>query len=330
MMPLLGQNGQVEPMLAQARASLPRGSAWSYEFKWDGMRALLDLRDGRIRITTRNGNDVTVAYPELQVLTGLRDDAVIDGEIVALDGTVPSFERMQQRMHLRDKHQIAEVARDVPVHLIAFDLLRLDGTDLTGLPLSERRLLLGELAKIDEGAPRSWSVSPVFDDADSTLQVAKDQGLEGVVAKLNTSRYIPGQRGSNWVKVKLSKHAEFLVIGWEAAADNPSRLTSLVLGYYEADPSDSGVALRLAGKVSSGLDDALTRRLQGSLVRAKGPHDLGLHSVARIVTWVEPTIIVEVSYTEWSQDGRLRHPVLMGLRTDKNPQDVTREVTYGK
>jgi bifunctional non-homologous end joining protein LigD len=348
-MPFLGQNEHVEPMLAQPRASLPRGDMWSYEFKWDGIRALVDIRDGQLRITTRNGNDVTVAYPELQFMATLRADALIDGEIVAFDGAVPSFTRLQLRMHLRDRQQIAELVPSVPVHFIAFDLLRLDGVDLTAQPLSQRRELLNALAKLSDAQLMPCSVSPVFDDGDSTLQVAQSQGLEGVVAKLTSSRYTPGKRGGDWIKVKLSKHAELVVIGWEAATQFPDRLTSLVLGYYgpsgmttentepentepeNTEPENGGrERMHLAGKVSSGLDEATARRLRDVLVVSPHPFDAGFRSPGRIVTWVEPTVVVEVSYTEWAADGRLRHPVLLGIRTDKQPQQVRKEVLYGQ
>jgi bifunctional non-homologous end joining protein LigD len=298
---------------------LPSGSGWAYEFKWDGVRALVDVVAGRVRIHSRLGNEVTVAYPELAGLGADLDDALVDGEIVAFVDNRPSFGQLQLRMHVRSARQAAELVDHAPVSFIAFDLLRLYGVDLTARPLSERRATLERLAA---DYPQ-WTVSPSFDDGPATSAAARAHGLEGVVAKRVTSRYRFGTRTNDWVKVKFVQRDEFVVVGWEAdAADGSATLSSLLLGYYDGDE------LRFAGKVGSGLsgrDSALlARRL---VTRAEGPPITPVPppSPGRRATWVEPEVVVDVAYSHWADDGRLRHPVFMGIRTDKDPREVVRD-----
>ncbi|SOD73172.1 bifunctional non-homologous end joining protein LigD [Jatrophihabitans sp. GAS493] len=324
-------------MLATARSDLPRGPGWLYEFKWDGIRALVDVHDGTARITTRNGNDVTIAYPELQTLGTDFSDALLDGEIVAFNNGRPSFESLQQRMNVQQAAPARALAAENPVAFIAFDLLRLYGVDLTGRELHERRETLQRLAdgSIDGGtadggsadggsaASAAWSLSPAFDDPDAVSSAAHAHELEGVVAKRGDSRYHPGARSADWVKVKFIQRSEFVVIGWESAGDSASRLSSLVLGYF-ADGR-----LRVAGKVGSGLTNATARALQGQLVTDPRPAELGLKaSPGRVLTRVQPRTVVEVSYSQWSNDtdqARLRHPVFVGVRTDKDASEVGRD-----
>lgn len=313
-----GVTAPITPMLATSAAALPAATGWAYEFKWDGIRALVDISDGTFRITTRLGNDATAAYPELATLAQGIEDALVDGEIVAFAEGRPSFGKLQTRMHVRSREQAARLVALAPVSFIAFDLLRLYGVDLTDRPLSERRATLERLA-----ADRpQWTVSPSFDDGPATEAAARAHGLEGVVAKRLSSRYRPGQRTSDWVKVKFVKRGDFVIVGWESDANDPrGALSSLLLGYY------TGNDLHFAGKVGSGLSakeaTALQRRLvprQASAVAAPPPA-----SPARHATWVEPDVVVEVSYSHWAQDGRLRHPVFVGVRLDKDPQEVTRD-----
>jgi bifunctional non-homologous end joining protein LigD len=315
--PRNGQDVSVRPMLATAAPTLPVGAGWSYEFKWDGVRALAEVTAGRLTLSSRVGNDVTIAYPELATLGEGIDDALIDGEIVAFADGRPSFGLLQTRMHVRVRAQAARLASEAPVTFIAFDLLRLYGVELLDRPLSERRATLERLA-----ADRpQWMVSPVFDDGPATETAAREHGLEGVVAKRSAGRYRSGARTTDWIKVKFVRRAEFVVVGIEADASTPDRLSSLLLGYYE------GTALNFAGKVGSGLTgrtaDQLTR-----LIRAREKTALETvppPSPGRVQRWVEPDVVVEVRYSEWAPDGRLRHPVFEGVRDDKPATEVTRD-----
>lgn len=307
----------MQPMLATAAAGLPQGPGWSYEFKWDGVRAILEITAGRLQIHSRRGNEVTVAYPELAGLARDIDDAVIDGEIVAFADGRPSFGLLQTRMHVRVQAEAMRLSAETPVTFVAFDVLRLYGVDVAERPLAERRATLERLA-----ADRPvWTVSPSFDDGPATADAAQAHGLEGVVAKRLASPYRPGVRTTEWIKVKFTRRAEFVVVGWEADAARPGVLSSLLLGYL----ADDAVAFAFAGKVGSGLSHGTAT----SLLRAMRTRpDTALATVpapsgGRVVTWVEPRLVVEVSYSEWALDGRLRHPVFVGIRTDKDASEVT-------
>src|SRR4051812_7960530 len=213
-------------MLATAVGTLPSGDGWAYEFKWDGVRALLNVTDHGARLTSRNGNDVGGGYPELIAQAADIGDALFDGEIVAFVDGRPSFERLQSRMHLRAKADVARVAADCPVTYVIFDVLRRFGVDLTARPYAERRATLERFVEDHPG----WTLSPSFDDGPATEQVARAHGLEGVVAKRLNSRYLPGARTDDWRKLRFVRAGEFVVIGWEAAPEHPNTLSSLVLG----------------------------------------------------------------------------------------------------
>ncbi len=304
-------------MLATSAETLPTGPDWTYEFKWDGIRALVEVRAGAVHVSTRLGNDATVAYPELSSLGEGIEDALADGEIVAFADGRPSFGLLQTRMHVRSPIQAARLAGEAPVSFIAFDLLRLYGVDLTARPLAERRATLDRLA----GDHPQWTVSPSFDDGEATEVAARQHGLEGVVAKRVSSRYHAGRRAADWVKVKFVRRDEFVVVGWEAdALDGSATLSSLLLGYYD------GGELRFAGKVGSGLSGRESAQLQSLLVARP---DCPLRTVpalshGRVTSWVEPEVVVEVSYSDWADDGRLRHPVFLAIRTDKLAREVGR------
>ncbi len=305
-------------MLATAGAVLPSGPDWAYEFKWDGVRALVNVVAGKVRITSRLGNEVTVAYPELAGLGAEVEDALVDGEIVAFVGNRPSFGQLQPRMHVRSARQAAALAAEAPVSFIAFDVLRLYGVDLTARPLAERRATLERLAADHP----QWTISPSFDDGAATEAAARAHGLEGVVAKRLTSRYRFGQRSGDWVKVKFTQGGEFVVVGWECdATDGSATLSSLLLGYYDGDE------LRFAGKVGSGLTGRHSAQLQRRLVRRSRPAlaDPPSPSPGRVATWVEPEVVVAVTYSHWAEDGRLRHPVFASIRADKDAREVVRD-----
>lgn len=301
-------------MLATAVSTLPSGDGWAYEFKWDGVRALLDVSDAGIRLQSRAGNDVTGGYPELVAQADGIEDALLDGEIVAFDEGRPSFERLQQRMHVRGKADVARLAREVPVTYVVFDVLRRFGVDLTARPYSERRATLERFGAEHE----DWTISPSFDDGPATLDVARAHGLEGVVAKRVDSVYRPGHRSDDWRKLRLLQSGEFVVLGWEAAPEHPATLSSLVLGITTDD------GLRYAGKVGSGLTGRLAARLKEMLTERTQPVVTGIPRGprARLVHWTEPAVVVDVRFTMVTSDGVLRQPVFRGIRTDKGVDEA--------
>jgi bifunctional non-homologous end joining protein LigD len=305
----------VNPMLATAVTELPSGEGWAFEFKWDGVRALLDVSEQGVTIRSRAGNEVTAAYPELVTLAGKVGDALLDGEIVAFVDGQPSFERLQTRMHVRSAAEARRLAADTPVTFMAFDLLRRYGVDLSGRPYAERRATLERW-----GAERpDWTISPMFDDGAATTAAAREHGLEGVVAKRLGAPYRAGARSPDWRKLRFVRAGDFVVVGWEASGDRPGELSSLVLGYHPA-----GGMMTYAGKVGSGLSSQIATRLQSELVARTGcplPHPPP-RTAGRAVHWVEPRLVVEVEFASWTTEGRLRHPVFRGVRKDKRADEA--------
>src|SRR5829696_9157267 len=308
----------VQPMLATA-GPLPTGPGWAYEFKWDGVRTLAEVRPAGFTLTSRLGNDVTAAYPELAGLAGVAGDVLLDGEVVSLVGGRPSFSALQSRMHVRKTAEARRLASVAPVTYLAFDVLRLDGADLTGRPFAERRAVLEGLV-----VGPHWTVSPLFDDGPATAQAATENGLEGVVAKRLSSVYRPGVRTADWIKVRFGRRQEFVVGGWEhGEGGRAGGIGALLLGVYEGD------RLIYAGQVGTGFSAAalrsMERRLRPSVVDrspfAAMPPDVR----GRPITWVRPEVVVEVEFAEWTVEGRLRFASFQGVRTDKRPVEVVRE-----
>lgn len=300
------------PMLA-VPAPLPAGRGWSYEFKWDGIRAIAVIGGdtaGRLRLLARSGADITVAYPELAGLGGLADDAVLDGEIAVLDGpSVPSFEALAERMHVRDARRAARLAARHPVTYLVFDLLRAGGVDLCDRPYRQRREALARL--VPDGP--HWMVSPVFGDGAATWAAAGENGLEGVVAKRDDSPYRPGQRSADWVKVKRVATDDLLVGGYRPGV---RELGALLVGEY-----DEHGRLAYRGRVGGGISARQMRDLLDLLAPLRRPTSPFAAPVpqpdARGATWVEPRLVVEVAYGNRTGDGRLRFPRLRRIRTDR-------------
>jgi bifunctional non-homologous end joining protein LigD len=313
-------------MLATPAPAPPVGPGWAWELKWDGIRALGLVEDGTLRLWTRTGNEVTPRYPELQPLVGALDGhaAFLDGEIVTFDGEGrPSFERLQRRMHVTAAPDIQRLAAAVPVVYVVFDLLWMDGHLTTALPYSDRRRLLAGLVSDGE----SWRApSHELGDGASTIAISKQFSLEGVVAKRVDSIYEPGRRSSAWLKVKNHLRQEFVVGGWASGKGaRASTFGALLVGYYD----DEG-ALRYAGRVGTGFSadtlDDIQRTLE-PLARDSTPFadPLERRAVGGEVHFVEPHLVAEVRFTEWTSVGRIRHPAFLGLRHDKPPADVHRE-----
>ncbi len=316
----------VRPMLAVAREELPADDdAYGYEFKWDGVRAVVYVTGGRPRVLSRNDNDVTGTYPELRAMAEAMGShqAVLDGEIVAFDRAGrPSFSTLQSRMHVTTAAAVRRLVREVPVTFLAFDLLHLDGRSLLDAPYEERRAALESLG-LD--GPH-WQTPPWFrGDGAAVLAASKEQGLEGVLCKRLGSRYAPGRRSDTWLKVKHALHQEVVLGGWKPGAGRRAgTIGSLLLGV----PDGTG-ALAYVGHVGTGftgrmLDD-LRERI-GPLERDSSPFAGAVpRTHARDAHWVQPRLVGEVAFTEWTTDGRLRHPTWRGLRPDKRPAEVTRE-----
>ncbi|WP_324421902.1 non-homologous end-joining DNA ligase [Phycicoccus sp.] len=314
-------------MLATAADAPPRGEAWVHEVKWDGMRVLVDVRDGRVTVTSRTERDVTAAFPELDALAETYDDLLLDGEVVAMEEGRPSFHALAERMHVTKRRQAERLVATRPVTLMVFDLLRLFGQDLTAQPWSARRRLLEEL----ELEGRSWHVPEVHDDGEVLLAVTAEQGLEGVVSKRRASRYLTGRRSPDWRKVAHRRTYSVVVGGWRpevgSGASSAGRLGAVLVGL----PDGEG-GWRYAGRVGSGLAGsagvALLRRLRAHERDASPFADEVPRIDASGTTWVEPTVVVEVRTLQLTADHRLRQPTYLGVRHDLTPAEL-QEVEEG-
>ncbi|WP_230401858.1 ATP-dependent DNA ligase [Sanguibacter suaedae] len=322
----------LSPMLATAGTSrdVDAASPWAFEMKWDGIRAVVTVEDGRVRLTSRNGLDLTRSFPELAAVAGLVDgDAVLDGEVVALDGGRPDFGLLQTRIHLSEPAEVAAAQARQAVDLMVFDVLDHRGRRVTGEPYDARRELLARV--VTEGGP--VHVPPAF-EADAgpdvlrlvteAMSSSRELGLEGVVAKRRDSTYRPGRRARSWIKLKHERAQEVVVVGWRPGrGERTGRLGSLLV----AVPGDDG-ALRYAGRVGSGLSDRTLDRLAADLgrrARPSPPLDDVPSADASDACWVTADLVGEITFAGWTATGRLRHPVWGGWRPDKGPADVRRE-----
>jgi bifunctional non-homologous end joining protein LigD len=301
------------PMLASSSDNVPAGEGWLFEPKWDGFRAIARVDTGEASLTSRNGNDLTARFPSVAraLPRAVRaSSAVLDGEICALD------------QEGRSRFSLLQEGGGTIV-LVVFDVLELEGEPLVDLPFAERRSRL-EAAMLP-GAP-GVVVSPVFEDGSVLLAAAREQELEGVVAKRASSRYASGRRTSDWRKVKLRREQEFVVAGYTRGRGRRSpAFGALVLGVYEAGK------LRWAGNVGTGFAESEIDRLAALLQplrRANSPfaETPRMPRVRRDdVVWVDPSLVAQIEFAEWTREGRLRAPVYLGLRDDKPADQVRRE-----
>ena len=292
---------------------------WAYEIKWDGVRAITYIQDGRFHMESRNLADITPRYPEIHPIVAALGgtDAVLDGEVVAFDDHGrPSFGRLQSRMHLTGA-AVATRMVEIPAAYLLFDVLFLGGTSTLGLPYVERRRLLESL---DLNGPFWRTPSIHSGDGAGLLAVTKDQGLEGIVAKRLQSLYVPGRRSRDWVKVKHRPSQEVVIGGWlEGAGTRAGRLGALLAGYYD----DAG--LRYAGRVGTGFDDAELRKLGQLLAEKARATSPFVDPVPRHARFIEPALVCEVEFAEWTHTGTMRAPAYKGLRDDKPAGAVRRE-----
>jgi bifunctional non-homologous end joining protein LigD len=305
-------------------APLPVGDGWAYETKWDGFRCCMRVGpDGTTRLTSRLGNEITSTYPDLLgVLTDALDgrSAVVDGELVVLgaDGR-PDFQLMQSR-HQRGPSP--ELLRAAPVTYIVFDLLQLGADVLVKSPYAHRRALLADL-DVHHGrvaVPRHFTSADI--DPNELLEVVEEQGLEGLVAKRLESRYLPGQRSRDWLKRPLIKTQDVLIGGWRPGKGNRAgRFGALLLGAHDTDGSVGYIGDVGTGFTDRALDDLMA--LLTPLTRPTSPfRDPVPADRARGAVWVEPTLIGQVVYRQFTSDHRLRHTAWRGLRDDVLPEQV--------
>ena len=308
----------MRPMLASTGTVIPGGPEWAHEVKWDGMRVLADVADGRLRLSSRNEKAVTASFPELSTLAGpgMPDDMLLDGEVVALDSGLPSFSALAERMHVSNAGKARSLAISRPVTFMVFDLLRLDGVDLTDQPLAQRRATLEGIGLVGPNA----QVPPTYDDG-GALQIATlQQGLEGVVSKRLSSRYSPGRRSPDWLKFAHRTSRSVVIGGWRLETGSARRLGAVLVGR----PTPRGLVY--LGRVGSGLasreQDRVLRALQSRNVDTSPFADEVPHVDAQGTQWVRPEVVVEVQSLGLSAQGRLRQPAYRGLRPDLSPDDV--------
>ena len=300
---------------------LPTGPGWLYEVKWDGMRLLADVSDGRLDLRSRSGRDVTANFPELKGLLALAPDVLLDGEVVLLEHGVPSFHALADRMQSPVEERVA-LAR--PVTYMAFDVLRLYGVPLLDRTLDERR---ATLERLDTAAIANLALSPTYTDGQALFAATGQRGMEGVIAKRRDGRYRPGTRSPGWVKATHRANQACVVGGWRPenvgnARVSASRVGALLLGVPD------GVGLRFAGRVGSGLASEVAQRaLRGRLVDAeRSPfHERLPRADEKGARWCAPEIVVEVSHMGWTDAGKLRAPVYRGVRDDLVAADVRQE-----
>ncbi len=308
----------VSPMLATLATRPPSGDSWLYEVKWDGVRALCFIENNELRIFSRSGKRCDQQYPELSVLPRhvKASQSILDGEIAVLDEKGrSSFSLIQPRISVADPNSVAHLSRSTPVNLFLFDLLYLDGCDLRGVPLEERKRLLSEIVTPSDRI----HVSDFFTvDGDAMLEAAKANGLEGIVAKARGSKY-EGRRSRDWVKVKVITSDDFVIGGFTHGERD--YFSSLVLGLYD------GEKLTHAGQVGTGFNEKTLKEIYAKiepLITKKSPFT-GTVKALRDVTWLQPELVAEIKYLEMTPDGLLRAPVFVALRPDKDPRECVRD-----
>lgn len=322
--------GDLKPMLSKGGALPQNNEAYAYEIKWDGVRAVLHSQRGKIDIVSRNVLSITHRYPELQQLgeTITEHDVVLDGEIIATDEHGrPSFSRLQERMGLNAANDIQRRLESVPVIYMIFDILYLDGRSLIGLPYHERRRLLEQMELVGP----SWQTPPYFTGEGSiVLDACRQQRLEGLIAKKLSSKYEPGRRSGEWLKVKVRPRQEFVIGGWlpgEGAREG--HIGSLLVGYFErpASTGDDLGKLHYAGRVGTGFSDTSLMQLEEAMRHlASNNCPFGdMDSSLRSAVYVDPILVGEVEFAEWTHKNTLRQPSFKGLRMDKDPGGVIRE-----
>ncbi|MFT4287351.1 DNA ligase [Nocardioides sp.] len=300
----------MRPMLAMPGDHVPAGPGWSHEVKWDGVRILASRVSEVLSLTTRNERDATTAWPEVAAVAPA-GDLLVDGEIIALgEHGRPDFRALAERIHARGA-AARRLSAEIPATYLVFDLLRLDGRDLTGLPLAERREIL---AGIDLAG---WQLPEVYDDGPMLHEATRQQRLEGIVSKRLDSTYRPGERTRAWLKFAHRYRGSYVVGGWRPQVDTTDRLAALLVG----EVTDAGLVYR--GRVGSGIgprESAILRRLLVPGERSPFADEVP-RPAATGTFWVRPTVVVDVD-THGTGYDRLRQPSYRGVRTDLSPEEL--------
>ena len=301
-------------MLSKLSDTLPAGRDYLYEIKLDGQRTIAEVDQGGILLYTRNFQNVTNKYPELLELRGCvkKKRIVLDGEIVALEGGIPSFELLQQRMNLRDARALRAALEKVPIVYYVFDVLAMDNKSLLKTPLIQRKKLLQQVIRPCE----TVKVLPYFESSQSIVEKARDFGYEGIVAKKRDSLYLPGVRSDCWIKYKFQQVESFVIGGWMEGG-RAMRFGSLIVGRYQ------GKKLVHCGRVGTGFDESQIRvlmKLFAKFATGKSPFESN-PAIPETVHWLKPRLVAEVKFKEWTKARNVRTPVFLGLRSDIAPQD---------
>jgi bifunctional non-homologous end joining protein LigD len=308
----------IEPMKAKLTDRPFSDPAWVFERKLDGIRAIVQKEGGGVTLTSRTGKPLSAAYPELieALEAEPATDFVADGEIVAFEGSRTSFERLQGRMGVHD----ARLARltGIPVFLYLFDLLEFDGHDLTGLPLRERKRALRR--GLSFHGPVRYTPHR-NEHGEEFFREACPKGWEGLIAKRADGRYVHGRSG-DWLKFKCSFEQELVIGGFTPPQGSRKHFGALLVGYNEGDD------LRFAGKVGTGFSEKTLAELGAKMESLEIPHTpfTAGSALPKNARWVEPRLVGEFGFSEWTRDGKLRHPRYLGLRDDKPAREVSREL----
>jgi bifunctional non-homologous end joining protein LigD len=310
----------LDPELATLTRDRFSDPAWIYERKLDGERIVSYVGNGEVRLMTRNQHVVSTTFPEITAALAAqhRQECVVDGEIVAFEGSETRFERLQQRLGVA--HPGADLLAKYPVYYYIFDVLWADGQDTRPLPLGERKDVLRAALAFDD--PLRYTEHRDT-DGEAYYREACRLGWEGLIAKRANSPYRAG-RTKDWLKFKCESGQEFVIGGFTDPQRSRIGFGALLLGYYDPDGR-----LAYAGKVGTGFTNQMLRSLHQTLVkleRPTPPFQTGARLPRLRVHWVEPRLVGEVGFSEWTRDLELRHPRFQGLRDDKDPADVVREV----
>lgn len=314
------QRGDIPGWVPAMKATLTHeyfsNSQWLYEHKLDGERTLIRGSSGQVIMFSRNQKQLNDTYPEVAAaLKDIGGDWWLDGEIVAFEGGRTSFSKLQERMHKQNWQEARK--SDVEVYLYLFDCMYTDGYDLRGLPLYERKRVLGQLTDYQ---PPLQLLRWRYEHGERYLQAACKDGWEGLIAKDAESVYA-SRRSRKWLKFKCDRQQELVVIGYTKPQGQRTYFGALLLGYYEND------RLRYAGKVGTGFDEQTRADMMDRFSELHADSSpVAEQVVEHEVHWLKPNLVAQIGFSEWTQDGKLRHPRFLGLRRDKDPRDVVKEV----